>query len=537
MDDPYNPTNITVDDVKQGVSAVQRPVLEGGGLTAGGMLGSATGNPLMTLLGSGMGYSMGANAADRVDELLGMKQPMSLQDIATKSVTDIPTGAAYEAGGQIIGKAIPPVMAAVKKGGKWVFEKTNAQALLKHITRPAAQREAAAILAENSGRDAIFVKNMKEAEELMAEIPGLKLSLGQKTGDPGIIKLERVQMRSPGTAAETVELTKADNTEALRQYYNKKFGADEGIDEAQTLLQSKKDLLESTADTMKSRVNRQARSMEQVEPQETGKRIVKEIEAEEVPIKKAMGELKKKTPDYPMEFKNTAESLNKILSDRTISPGVKKPVLDFKKEFEEMVKAGKSTFTATGIRRAINEMRSKLYKAGDKWSADLLGDVKKGLLADLEEVGKQARTGKIGEYNGRVVDTDQLAGQLEKDTVRLAELGKSQKPDIQLMKKELNDAGYPTLQVVAEGDEAYIQRIQQDYTRKIGKEPPLTSDKYQDKIIKELEDRIAQNKEILSKVSPGQDVAASVKAYNDFASTEYFGRFNTPSVKLPNKKG
>ena len=537
VSDVPNPANITVDDVKQGASAVARPLLEGGGAVGGGMLGSATGNPVMTLLGAGGGYAIGANAADRFDEALGVKEPMSLQDIAVKSVTDIPVGAAFEAGGQVVAKALPPVMTAVKKAGKWVFEKTNAQSLLKHVTNPGAQREAAAILADNTTDGAVYVKNMEEANELMAEIPGLKLSQGQKTMDPGIIKLERVQMRTPGTAAGMVKDIEAGNVEALRKYYDAKLGGVETVDDAQRLLSNKKDLLESTAETMGAKADSQVKSLEPVLPQQTGKDLLENISAAEKPVKKAMGKLKKMTPEYPMEFTNTTEAIRKIKADKTIDPDVKQPIIDFQKAFDKMVSEGKSTFTATGIRRAINGRRSKLYKAGDKWAGDLLGDVKEGLIKDLEVVGSKARTGKIGEYKGRAVNPDELAGQLEKDSVRLSEMAAKNKPDVQAMRKALSDEGYPTMQVTMEGDAAYAERITRDYTRKIGKEVPYTSDKSQQKMINELKERIANNKEILSNVSPGQDVAASVKAYNDFASTEYFGRFDKGAVKLAKQRG
>jgi hypothetical protein len=535
-----SPSDITIQDVKRGTSALARPVLEASGTIAGGMLGTGAGagaiNP-MTFVGSGLGYSIGSNTADRLDELMGLREPMPLSEIVNKSVDDVYTGASYEVGGQIIGKALPPVVSAVKKGGKWVLEKVNAQALLKNITNPAAQREAAAILAENRTDGAIFVKNMEEANELMAEIPGLKLSLGQKTNDPGIIKLERVQMRSPGTSAGMVKDIEANNVESLRKYYSNKFGGPESIDDVQRLLSTERDLLTDTAKVMRSKASTKIKTAEQVEPQTTGKNIIEQVKKAEIPVKRTMGELEKAIPEYPMEFTNLKKKILEVKSNRKISADQRKAVEAVEKDVIGILKRAKSTYSAMGARRTLNNAIDKHFASGADDSAVAILDIKNALEQDISELTRRARSGEIGEYRGRAVNPNKLAIQLEKDSTRLAELSAQSKPDIQAMQKELSDTGYPTMQVTMEGDKAYAARLQRDYKNKIGKEVPYTSDNAQNKMIAELKDRVAKNKEILSGVSPGQDVAASMRAYNEFAHTKYFNRFDTPSIRQAGAKG
>lgn len=126
--DVPNPANITTEDVKKGASMVARPLLEAGGAVGGGILGSSVSGGIptpTTLIGSGLGYAIGANAADRLDELMGMKEPMPLSEIVKQSVTDIPVGASYEAGGQSLGPLLGGVSKAVGKVAKPLLGKMS----------------------------------------------------------------------------------------------------------------------------------------------------------------------------------------------------------------------------------------------------------------------------------------------------------------------------------------------------------------------------------------------------------------------------
>ncbi len=55
--------------------------------------------------------------------------------------------------------------------------------------------------------------------------------------------------------------------------------------------------------------------------------------------------------------------------------------------------------------------------------------------------------------------------------------------------------------------------------------------------VSRLEKASDEIRNILAQVSPGQDVGSLMKAYNDFASSEYFSRFGTTSVKGVLQKG
>jgi hypothetical protein len=512
------------------VSPLLRPAVEGGGMVGGAILGAPAGG-VTAVPSAGAGYAISKGLMNKLDQWSGLERPKSLPEETIAIVKDTATGAAYEIGGQVMVKALVPVI----RGGKYAF-KRSVDAVKGMFSKKAMEQHAGRILMAHTSEGPIFAKNAKQAADIEKRIPGLKFTRGQLTNDPKQIKLERAEIRKPGMADELNAEQIANNNEALRNYYSKNFGGKEGVDDLVGELERRQYQLDMTAAEQQAAAG-QILSDAPARPQRTGNKIIEEVERAKKPIKKAMGKMGKKIPEYPMEFRNVQEKILAIKADKTISPTQKKVVEDLQKTFDEMLKKGKSTFTATGLRREINDRRSELYRAGRKWAADLLGDVKKALLKDIDEVTKKARSGKIAEFDGKVVNPDEIAAQIEKDSVRLAKAKSVEKPDLQAMKKALNDTGYPTMQVVHEGNAEYAKRVLRDYKATIGGDPPMITDDSQKTILKELKDRVARNMEILSKVSPGQDVAASMKAYNEFASTEYFGRFDVGAVKTATKRG
>ena len=58
-----------------------------------------------TVAGAGLGYSMGSNAADRLEEFLGTMEKEGLVENLSNAVTDFAEGATYEMGGQSCGES------------------------------------------------------------------------------------------------------------------------------------------------------------------------------------------------------------------------------------------------------------------------------------------------------------------------------------------------------------------------------------------------------------------------------------------------
>lgn len=95
---------------RETISEFARPALELGGLTAGSIVGAVGGvgvaSPLLAVAGAALGFSAGANVADRLDEFLGLTKRAGLKESSIKALSDVEHGAILEMGGGIAGKAI-----------------------------------------------------------------------------------------------------------------------------------------------------------------------------------------------------------------------------------------------------------------------------------------------------------------------------------------------------------------------------------------------------------------------------------------------
>ena len=94
----------------QKVVPYARPLLEAGGMAAAGILGTGAG-PVGTVVGAGLGYAAGHQAANALEEYAGVKRPSTLGEAAKETVMqDIPSGMSMEMGGQIAGKFVGTVI-------------------------------------------------------------------------------------------------------------------------------------------------------------------------------------------------------------------------------------------------------------------------------------------------------------------------------------------------------------------------------------------------------------------------------------------
>lgn len=109
-------------EVAAATSPIYRPVLETGGLTGGGLLGTPAG-PGGTVAGAGLGYGIGKGLADQLDEYAGVKPSPSLPERFVTSAKDVATGATMEMGGQVAGKAIGKGLEVAGRFGKQAIGK------------------------------------------------------------------------------------------------------------------------------------------------------------------------------------------------------------------------------------------------------------------------------------------------------------------------------------------------------------------------------------------------------------------------------
>lgn len=320
---------------KSTFSKYARPVLEGGGAAGGAVLGAAAAAPtgpgaaVAGVAGGTLGYAIGKRGADILDEYLGVREPKNLKDTMVETAKDLRTGATLEMGGQVIGAAMVPVL----RGGKWAFEKA-AESSRSLFSRKGYEESAGRVLRASTSHGDIYAKNAAEAAKIEKEIPGIKFTIGQQSGDPNLIKLERAQIRGTNATVHASEQV-ASNNEALRSYYEKQFAGKEGIDDTIKAIRGKSDALKEGISTSEAVVAQSAGGMHAPEPQQTGQKIVDVLSEGKRSAKAQAGTLYKAVPESDI------------------------PVTDMLKEFDEISKPMTEFEEAGNVPSILKRVREK----------------------------------------------------------------------------------------------------------------------------------------------------------------------------------
>ena len=115
---PAQVTNYQQPSWKNTVSQIARPVLQAGGMVAGGLVGAPLAPETLgasSVAGAALGYAGGEQVANKLDEALGLRQAQPVGQELLQAGKDIGTGAALEMGGQVLGKAIPMAAKGIGK--------------------------------------------------------------------------------------------------------------------------------------------------------------------------------------------------------------------------------------------------------------------------------------------------------------------------------------------------------------------------------------------------------------------------------------
>lgn len=508
---------------RETASSYYRPALEAGLSATGGLIGAATG-PVSMVAGGTLGYATGDKAADMLDQALGLSEERTVKEEIKDTGKALKEGAMWEAGGASAGRALQ----ATWRGGKWVFSK---------VKGAIPTQKAANQLIARTSYGVIYAKNADEAAALEKEIPGLKFSASQRTHDPELIKLERSLARGGADDAARIFVeANAHNDDALRNYFQQNFPEGQGIDDVLEIAGGTQKSLDNALTHSQERLGRQVSTISTADPQEAGRTVLDGLNKAKIPIKQAMGALEDAIPSYPMSFDNTLNKLAELAKNPKMSIGQKQAIEEAQNQVNKALRGGKSTFSAVGVRRTLNDIISKHFTSGNGKVAAPLKGVIKALDSDLAEVSKLSRTGKMATHKGSPVDPDRLASEFEKNTTKIAELKASTQFDVGKMRKELLANGKAAMPVVNESEKAYAERLAQEYKRFIG-EPPVIAQQGSEDIVKELTKRNTKISTILGDIQPGQDVGAAMNAYNKYASGQWFGKFDKGAVKQALAKG
>ena len=471
-----------------------------------------------SVIGAGLGYAAGGQLAEGIS---GYKRP-ALQRVG-KVASDIAEGATMEMGGAVL----KPGFMAVKGGGKTLIKKMSG------LTKKGLERKAGDMLVARLSTGDIYARNAAEAARLEKEIPGLRFTTAERTADPNMVRMERTAVRTPREGVTNAAEMKAEqisrNDQAIRDHYQRVIPGKK--DAFLKRIGLRKEALEKASKEATETSKKELGKLPVGQKQDVGRRIKEQIETESEPVKRTMENLESMVPDYPMSFTNLRGQIQKELANKKNSISQIKALKTANSYIDELAKNGESTHTSFGINRTLNDMIESAFASGDKSTGAILTKIKKqGLEKDLQAVSDLARSGKIVDYQGKAINPDRIAMELEEKLKKIASFSVKGSTDEKTVVDALKQKGIPAMKQRGEGQDQYLARIEKDYKRVYGGEIP--QNKLADKAeLERLTSEADRLKTVLSEVSPGQDVAAHMKAYNDYASNEYFGRFAKGATK------
>jgi hypothetical protein len=482
----------------------------------GTIAGVAVGAPA----GGALGYGIGKQTARLVDQGLGLDPGRHIGEEARRAVGNVMDGIVGEGLGLGMGGLMSGAVPVAKAFGEGVRAVGRTVAPL---SKQGAERVVRELLKkfERTG-DAQF---FQQAQAIERQVPGLKLTTGMARGNKDLISMERSVIAGGGTrpGMETVKSQADDllqgNVRAIR-------------DRTQQIAPGNVDDFTGELSRQRAGMDATRQRLSAADPQQTGQNVLDVVETAKEPVKAAMGRLGEAIPDYPMQFSRTGQAIKQIKDTKNLSPNQRQAVEAAERMIAEMQgKAGQSTMTAQGISRGLDEMISAAQGApGREKAVPLLMQIKQAIGDDLAEVSQLAATGKMAVHKGKAVYPGQLAKELQDNLTELATLQSQSKPDIQAATAMLQErTGFPVMRMAGETEKAFAERVTREIQRS-GLEMPVATGGNPQRLAA-LQQRNQEISDILQNVDPAQDVAAALGAYNKYASEQYFGRFDTPTMQ------
>ena len=519
---------------------VLRPTIEGLSSVAGASGGLAVGvgtgpfAPAVAAAGGAGGYTAAKNVLDFFEDWATLppevKTRPAMEELKSQ-LGDFKTGLTFELGGPAAVKILSLSGRGVVGGFKKVKDilRKNAPAM----TEQQISKRAADIIQENQGGLAQYEKNLAEAQGVNKEIPDFQASIGQQTGDPGLIKLQRGLEAQPGIASELGEVNKAQNIDALEEFLRGKFSGGQTVDDVLENLTAQKAGLKTKAE----QATKAARIAEEVipaeAPQVTGRKITEKIAEKKAPAKALEKEYWEKVPNYEM----TPTETDRVFKDLSQRPSTaRKDVRKFYKDFTERKGgAASDTIALNELRDTEREINGIIFdRNADPNLKRVLGQIKTAINNDLKALGEAAEQGDFATHKGGVVHPKALRAELENINTKLG-LNKSHLTeatvDVDKTYKALEEAGVPgTMQQRGEGKGSYAERIARMHKMSFGKDAPIIPGK-EEASVTHAKARKVLIEETLSASEPAKDAATAYANAKAFSNSQVRKKFKTGVMK------
>jgi len=304
VDEQPDPTvGYGFEGVEMATKGFVRPALESVGMIGGGVVGSALG-PAGTVGGAGLGFAAGRQAADILMGELPQETPLQT---GYRTVRNIATGAAYESGGQIASKAIGAGVSKIGSLGRWV------KSHIPVLSKQGYEAKAGEHLVATTSYGDIYVRNAHEAALLEKEIPGIRFTRAQRTGDVAAIKQEQGLISTRGPASQIDKELLADNNIAIGKYMKEKFPQAENMDDVVALIKKQSEGLEANITSARGQLTERLREAESSPSQiETGRTLREDITSKRGSVKQRVGKKFQEIPDESVDAKQLFVEMKKI---------------------------------------------------------------------------------------------------------------------------------------------------------------------------------------------------------------------------------
>ena len=288
------------------------------------------------------------------------------------------------------------------------------------VTETQLRERAGQVLSDATSPSPIYEQNAATAAKLEKEIPGFRATLGERSGDPGQIKLQRSLEAGQGDAANLMAQKKAVNNLAVRDYIANEFKGTETIDDVIEALNTRKADLGKGADWFEAEAAAARAKIPAAGPQETGRTAVEAIEAKRIPMSAQKDALYGEVGNPAVQTTETRAAVKAVQAEFT--PGEEsvfpsgalariKKVLKGKKleEAETLLGEDLEGPKATLIARAEKAAKKGLDTAQSRFQKDKI-KLTEDMVPELKQKG-QGKLTRLFDKDGKV-SWDQIAQEL-----------------------------------------------------------------------------------------------------------------------------
>jgi len=412
---------ITARNVYLNLKPYVKPTAEIGAFTLGGISGAAGGTVLGGPIGGVAGGMAGAGLAyggvqslfDTAENMLGLRKPKGVVGETIEAGKNILTGAVYQSGGEMLGKAWSQVSPVVKRAiiggvtgagtGAYIDETNRGRgalvggaigvavgpAVLKPFTRRGAAEMALKEFEGNAKGTELTqpqidanMKIAKELEKRISETTGkpFKFSEGQLTNDASAIALERKLARSGGQDLSQEQREYSINV--LNDYYNRKMLQIGNIEDFTKYVDTlNKEIEAGTKQAENAVLTQVMRLSRHMDEQAMGKSIHNVLAKGKEAMKTRATELYDKIPDLNLKTESLSKNIDKFVMEENalIEPRTKKAISLVKKYITKTKKDGDEV-VEEAVDLSYQTMRKLHSRIGKMY-----GDANSGIKPDLED--------------------------------------------------------------------------------------------------------------------------------------------------------